>query len=83
MQLIASPAAPVTLGASTNQDYIVVLNRQAVPLFIGEVSIEVQNLGGSATAMKASVIARQYAALGTGRRPQGIALVQGAVAPAF
>jgi hypothetical protein len=84
-QIVVSPAAPLTLGAGTNEDWLAILNRGAIPLVADqEPSIEFQREGPSAgNTLEFRWLIYAYAALGVSRRPEGVGLVKGTTAPAF
>ncbi len=83
--IVVSPAAPVALGAGTNEDWILLLNRAAVPLVReGEPTIELHNQGPNiGTNLERRFVIRSYAALGVSRRPEGAALILGATTPSL
>jgi hypothetical protein len=85
LTIVASPAASVNLGATTNEDWILVLNRAAVPLVRDpEPNIEFHNQGPSAgTNLTFRWLIYAYLTLGVSRRPEGVGLVKGATTPSF
>jgi hypothetical protein len=83
IEIVDSPAAPLTLGGGT-EDWIVVLNRAAVPLVANEApELIFQNQGSSAGALTFRFVIYAYAALGVSRRPEGVGLVKGGTPPVF
>ncbi len=84
--IVISPACPVNLGGSTNEDWIVVLNRASTPLVIAEPQFEMQKQPQSGTnfqILQSRVTIWGYAALGVSRRPEGWSLVKGLTTPVF
>ena len=81
--VIVSSAAPVNLGAGTNQDYILVLNRASTPLVRqAEPTLELHTQGPSiGTNLNRRFVIREYCALGVSRRPEGVGIVLGATTP--
>jgi hypothetical protein len=84
IEIVDSPAAPLTLGGGT-EDWIVVLNRAAVPLVSAEApSLEFHREGPSAgPTLLFRWLVYGYAALGVSRRPEGVGLVKGGTPPVF
>jgi HK97 family phage major capsid protein len=81
--VIVSPAAPTNLN--TNEDWIVILNRAAVPLVSDpQPHLEYHQQGPSAgTNLSYRWLIYNYAALGVSRRPEGVGTVKGLTAPTF
>ena len=81
--VIVSSAAPTNLGAGTNQDYILVLNRASTPLVRqAEPTLELHTQGPSiGTNLNRRFVIREYCALGVSRRPEGVGIVLGATTP--
>jgi HK97 family phage major capsid protein len=84
IEIVDSPAAPLTLGGGT-EDWIVVMNRAACPLVADDQpQIEFQNQGPSAgPTLTFRWLIYAYAALGVTRRPEGVGLVKGGTPPVF
>ena len=81
--VVVSPAAPVNLGGGTNEDWIVVMNRAAVPLVMAPnptVQMQRQQAGNT---LDYRMIMYAYVALGVSRRPEGVGLVKGLTAPTY
>ena len=85
VQVVVSPAAPVNLGASTNEDWAVLLNRASTPLvYSGSPNIQWQpQNSGAGTALNVRGIVYSYVALGVSRRPSGIGLIKGGTSVSF
>lgn len=83
--IIVSPAAPVNLGAGTNEDWVLILNRAAVPLVRNaEPTLEFHQQGPSAgTNLTFRWLIRSYVTLGVSRRPEGVGLIKGLTAPTY
>jgi hypothetical protein len=83
--VIVSPAAPTNLGGGTNEDWVLLLNRGAVPLVRDpQPNVEFHQQGPSAgTNLTFRWLIYAYVALGVSRRPEGVGLVKGCTAPAF
>jgi hypothetical protein len=76
--VVVSLAAPVNLGGGTNEDWIVVMNRAAVPLVMApEPTVQLQRQQAGNT-INYRMIMYGYVALGVSRRPEGLGLVKGA-----
>jgi len=84
IEIVDSPAAPLTLGGGT-EDWIVVMNRAACPLVADDQpQVEFQNQGPSAGInLTFRWLIYAYVALGVTRRPEGVGLVKGATPPTF
>lgn len=84
-RIVISPAAPTNLGAGSNEDWIVLLNRDAIPLVRDpEPVVEVHRQQASAgTALNFRMVIYLYCALGTSRRPEGVGTVRGLTAPTY
>jgi hypothetical protein len=82
--IVISPASPTTLGGGT-EDWILLLNRAAVPLvWAGQPTLTFHQQGpGAGTTLLFRWVIYAYAALGVSRRPEGAGLVKGATAPTF
>jgi hypothetical protein len=82
--IIVSPAAPLTLGGGS-EDWIVLLNRGAVPLVRdAEPTVEFHREGPSAgPALLFRWVIFAFATLGVSRRPEGVGLIKGLTAPAY
>jgi hypothetical protein len=85
LTIVISPAAPTNLGASTNEDWILVMNRASTPLVRNaQPNLEFQNQGPSAgTNLTFRWLVYSYVTLGVSRRPEGVGLIKGATTPSF
>ncbi len=83
-ELVISPAAPLTLGAGT-EDWILLLNKASTPLVRNPDPIfEFHQQGPSAgSSLTFRWLIYAYVALGVSRRPEGVGLVKGATPPVF
>ena len=82
--IVVSPAAPITLGGSNNEDWIAILNRGAIPLVADQLpQLTFQQQGSTSTAMQWRFVIYAFCALGVSRRPEGVGLVKGTTAPTF
>ena len=82
-RIVVSPAAPTNLGAGTNEDWIVEMNRAAVPLVAAPEPIVQMNREQAGNALAYRIILYAYVALGVSRRPSGVGLIKGLTAPAY
>lgn len=83
--VVISPAAPTNLGAGVNEDWIVLVNRAAVPLVRQDApTVELHDMGPSiGTNLNRRFIVREYVALGVSRRPEGVGIIKGATTPSL
>jgi hypothetical protein len=82
--VVVSPAAPTNLGGATNEDWIVVLNKAAVPLVADAApQLELRIAQQAGTSLQVAGTIYGYLALGVSRRPEGVGLVKGCLAPSF
>jgi Phage capsid family len=83
MDLVVSPAAPLTLGGGT-EDWLLLIRRDSTPLVAADApTIEFQQQTASGTSLTFQVIVYGYAALGSSRRPEGVGIVKGLTPPTF
>jgi hypothetical protein len=85
LAIVPSPGASTNKGAGTNEDWLLLVNRSAVPLVRDpNPSMEFHQEGPSAgQALTFRWVIYAYVALGVSRRPEGAGLVKGATSPAF
>jgi hypothetical protein len=85
VRIVISPAAPTNLGAGTNEDWLLILNRASTPLvYSGEPTILVQEQqSGAGTGLNVRMVTYAYVTLGVSRRPEGVGIVKGLTAPAY
>jgi hypothetical protein len=82
-RIVVSSAARVNLGAGTNEDWLVIMNRASTPLVAApEPTVQVQRQQAGNT-LNYRMILYAYVALGVSRRPEGVGLVKGLTAPAY
>jgi hypothetical protein len=83
MELVVSPAAPLTLGGGT-EDWLVLIRRDAVPLVADpNPTLEFHRQGSTGTALQFRWLIYAFAALGVSRRPEGVGIVKGLTPPTF
>jgi hypothetical protein len=75
-EVVVIPGIPITGGANTDEDYVLLLRRDELPLYLGPPQLESFIEPGSGT-LTVKCRARQYAASLFGRRPEAIHKVSG------
>ena len=83
MELVVSPAAPLTLGGGT-EDWLLLIRRDSTPLVADAApTLEFQRQGSTGTALQFRWMLYSFAALGISRRPEGVGIVKGLTPPTF
>jgi hypothetical protein len=83
VELVISPAAPLTLGGGT-EDWPILINRGAIPLVADpQPRLEFQAQGSTSTALQFRFVIYSFAALGVSRRPEGVHTIKLLTPPTF
>lgn len=84
LQVYVDPNLPITLGASTNSDPIIVLASRAIPLLeraTDPLTLSFEQQAG--TSLQVQLVVYGYLALASGRYPSAIGVVSGCTTPTF